>query len=206
MMMNFLNNIFDSEIIIDDLEYKNIEIVPVLATNAIVNNTDNESSENSEDTTNKNKIGKLGKMDTLLAIQNKNFKRKRKFEEIKNHQSILMTAKTNHNKLVNIEIQFNKTGHMSKRSLYYSSGIILHSLPQGRSYGEIPDVIMINLLNYNLFKNMNKHHWHFELKERETNEGEGFKDLLNIHFFELQKYMNSDQEELENKFTCFFFK
>ncbi|ORX84341.1 hypothetical protein BCR32DRAFT_291407 [Anaeromyces robustus] len=204
MMINFLNNIFDSEIIIDDLEYKNIEIVPVLATNAIINNTDDENSEDSENTTNETKIGKLGRMDTLLAIKNKNFKRKRKFEEIQN-QGIFMTAKTNHNKLVNIEIQFNKTGHMFKRSLYYSSGIIFHSLPQGRSYGEIPDVIMINLLNYNLFKDMNKRHWHFELKERETNKGEGFEDLLNIHFFELQKYMNIAQEELENKFTWFFF-
>ncbi|ORX78362.1 hypothetical protein BCR32DRAFT_328582 [Anaeromyces robustus] len=154
MMIDFLNNIFDSEIIIDDLEYKNIEM---LTTNPIVNNTDDENSEDSENTTNKNKIGKLGKMDTLLAIQNKNFKRKRKFDLLKNHQSILMTAKTNHNKLVNIEILFNKTGHMFKRSLYYSSGIIFHSLPQGRWYGEIPN------------------------------------------------YMNIEQEELENKFTWFFF-
>ncbi|ORX78370.1 hypothetical protein BCR32DRAFT_282354 [Anaeromyces robustus] len=52
---------------------------------------------------------------------------------------------------------------------------------------------------------MNKRHWHFELKERETNKGEGFENLLNIHFFELQKYMNIEQEELENKFTWFFF-
>ncbi|ORX78371.1 hypothetical protein BCR32DRAFT_295102 [Anaeromyces robustus] len=113
MMIDFLNNIFDSEIIIDDLEYKNIKM---LATNATVNNTDDENSEDSENTTNKNKIGKLGKMDTLLTIQNKNFKRERKFDLLKNHQSILMTAKTNHNKLVNIEILFNKTGHMFKRS------------------------------------------------------------------------------------------
>ncbi|OUM58862.1 hypothetical protein PIROE2DRAFT_64135 [Piromyces sp. E2] len=31
-------------------------------------------------------------------------------------------------------------------------------------------------------------HWEFTLKDKNTNEEKGFKDLLNIHFIELRKY------------------
>jgi len=43
-----------------------------------------------------------------------------------------------------------------KRFLYYASRIIFRFLPKGTPYNEIPNVIIIDILNYNLYPNEKK--------------------------------------------------
>ncbi|OUM59864.1 hypothetical protein PIROE2DRAFT_14496 [Piromyces sp. E2] len=94
------------------------------------------------------------------------------------NRALFLEAKTEKHKHINIEIQYNKIGHMFKRSLYYTSGIIFNSLLNGSTYKEISNVIMINILNYNLFNDDKKSHWAFELREKETNRGEDARRKL----------------------------
>jgi len=49
-------------------------------------------------------------------------------------------------------------------------------------------LIMINLLNYNLFEDLDKRHWIYTLREIETNRSDDIENLLNIHFIELRKF------------------
>jgi len=106
-----------------------------------------------------------------------------------NKDFVKMEATTEANELINIEIQVKNKGNMFKRSLYYASNIISQSLVKGQPYNKLPKLIMINLLNYNIFKKeKEKPHWIFTLKEKETNEEKGFYGLINFHFIELPKY------------------
>ncbi|ORX65565.1 hypothetical protein BCR32DRAFT_306091 [Anaeromyces robustus] len=127
-----------------------------------------------------------------------------KFCELNDEDGIRVKAKTNSDEYLNIEIQVQKTGNMFKSSLYYASGIIFQSLPRGHKYNDIPNLILINILNYKLFKNTEKekfkYHWIFTFKEKDTNEEKGFKGLLNIHFIELPKYKKLKQKDLQNKY------
>ncbi|ORX84892.1 hypothetical protein BCR32DRAFT_325712 [Anaeromyces robustus] len=127
-----------------------------------------------------------------------------KFCELNDEDGIRVKAKTNSDEYLNIEIQVQKTGNMFKRSLYYASGVIFQSLPRGNKYNDMPNLIMINILNYKLFKNTEKeklkYHWVFTFKEKDTNEEKDFKGLLNIHFIELPKYKRLNQKVLQNKY------
>jgi len=46
-------------------------------------------------------------------------------------------------------MQINSKSNIGKKSIYHASDAIFHSLPRYRPYNEIPDLIMINILNYN---------------------------------------------------------
>ncbi|KAG4083290.1 hypothetical protein H8356DRAFT_1750007 [Neocallimastix lanati (nom. inval.)] len=84
------------------------------------------------------------------------------FKPEENDSVINMEATTKDDERINIEIQINE------------------------------DLVMINILNFNLLNNTKEEmtipHWEFTLKDKNTNEEKGFKDLLNIHFIELPKY------------------
>ncbi|ORX87854.1 hypothetical protein BCR32DRAFT_324216, partial [Anaeromyces robustus] len=119
-----------------------------------------------------------------------------------------MVTETENHELINIEIQFHKTGNMFKRSLFYASGIIFHSLPSGEKYDDIPNVILINILNYNLFtdpEDMEQRHWIFEISERNTKKGKGFEDLINFHFIELPKFEDESNEIMVKQFPWILF-
>ena len=114
------------------------------------------------------------------------------FKPEENDSVINMEATTKDDERINIEIQINEDREMYKRTLFYASKIIHPSLLFGNKYKKIPKVIMINILNFNLLNNTKEEmtipHWEFTLKDKNTNEEKGFKDLLNIHFIELPKY------------------
>eukprot|EP00833_Pecoramyces_ruminatium_P008688 jgi/Orpsp1_1/1182720/evm.model.c7180000082409.1 len=108
-------------------------------------------------------------------------------------------------------MQFNKKGNMGKRSLYYASDIIFHSLPSNGSYDDIPNLIMINIFNYKIinhdlltFKNdkeFNKKykksldkrcHSIYTIKEISSNEEEIFENTIKFHFIELPKFLKEE--------------
>ncbi|KAL6592249.1 PD-XK nuclease family transposase-domain-containing protein [Neocallimastix sp. 'constans'] len=114
------------------------------------------------------------------------------FKPEENDCVINIEATTKDDERINIEIRINEDREMYKRTLFYASKIIHQSLLFGNEYKEIPKVVMINILNSNLLNNTKEEmtipHWEFTLKDKNTNEEKGFKDLLNIHFIELPKY------------------
>ncbi|ORX63629.1 hypothetical protein BCR32DRAFT_330810 [Anaeromyces robustus] len=123
-------------------------------------------------------------------------------------KEIVMVTETENHELINIEIQFYNTCNMFKRSLFYASGIIFHSLPSSEKYEEIPNAILINILNYNLFKDpkdMKQRHWIFEIAERNTKKGKGFEDLINFHFIELPKFEDESNEIMKKQFPWILF-
>ena len=155
-----------------------------------------ENEENTDDIFNKiNEITK-DKMDRIM----KKILELMKPEENVKTMSIGATIKTG--EIINIEVQMYEDPEIFKRSLFYASGIIFRSLPRGKKYNLIPNVIMINILKFNIFnrteKEKNKLDWMFTLKENETNEQKGFKNLLNIHFIELKKFDDYAKENIND--------
>jgi len=131
--------------------------------------------------------------------------KKKKLELMKpeeNDKTISIGATIKTGEIINIEIQMYEDPEMFKKSLFYASGIIFRSLPPGKKYNHIPNVIMLNILKFNIFnhteKKKNKLNWMFTLKENEMNEEKGFKNLLNIHFIELKNFDDYTKENIKD--------
>jgi len=230
IMIDFLNKILEfEEDPIVDLFYINTdtEIVPVKETNQ-----SNEEKEVNDKEENSELYGKLGKMDLLVNafiespssnynLRETNERKKRDIDKIIYPENIDLLAKTRTNKLINIEIQMNNKGHMGKRSLYYAAGIIFHSLPRNEPYEKVPDLVMINILNYVAIKDstvnseqfnneseynayinelQNRCHSVYTIQNTQTNKTEIFKNSLIFHFIELPKFLNEiNKNQLESE-------
>ncbi|ORX87851.1 hypothetical protein BCR32DRAFT_263905 [Anaeromyces robustus] len=223
IMIDFLNNILNLENKIIYIRFINPELTPVTADNALINTSKNkkqtrkrknQNEKNSEN--DENVIGKSVRMDVLveslrqlnLETKDNETKSKSSYNFRYHDKEIVMVTETENHELINIEIQFSNTGNMFKRSLFYASGIIFHSLPKGEKYDDIPNVILINILNYNLFKDpedMEQRHWIFEISERNTKKGKGFEDLINFHFIELPKFKDESNEIMVEQFPWILF-
>ncbi|ORX64714.1 hypothetical protein BCR32DRAFT_330531 [Anaeromyces robustus] len=123
-------------------------------------------------------------------------------------KEIIMVTETENHEFIIIEIQFPKSGNMFKSSLFHASDALFHSLPSRENYEEIPNVILINILNNNLFtdtEDMEQRHWIFEITERNTKKGKGFKDLIKFHFIELPKFKYELNETMKKQFPWILF-
>ncbi len=69
--------------------------------------------------------------------------------------------------LVNVEMQMNKTGNISKRLRYYSSLMDLNALKQGEDYDILPNKIIMMVCNFDLFK-LNKPIYEFKMRTDDT--------------------------------------
>jgi len=133
-------------------------------------------------------------------------------KEVDNDNVINMEVTTKNNEIIAIEMQVNEDREMYRRSLYYASNIIQQSLPIGKEYQDLPKIIIINILNFNLLNGTKEEmaipHWDFTIKDKITNEEKGFKDLLNIHFIELKKYKEYEvkhRNEMVNNYPWILF-
>src|SRR5690625_615357 len=92
---------------------------------------------------------------------------------------------TDANEWINIEIQFSNQYDMVKRYIYYWSGIYRGSIQKKMSYKELNPVIVINILNFNLFNQTDQFHTTYHLYE----DKEMFKltDVMGFHFIEISK-------------------
>ncbi|KAG4081651.1 hypothetical protein H8356DRAFT_1397898 [Neocallimastix lanati (nom. inval.)] len=243
IMIDFLNKILEFEKNpIVDLSYINTEIVPVKADKSLIGNMkknnneetnqSNEEKEVNDKEENNELYGKLGRMDVLVNsfietpssnynLRETNERKKRDIDKIIYPENIDLLAKTRTNKLINIEIQMNNKGHMGKRSLYYAAGIIFHSLPRNEPYEKVPDLVMINILNYVAIKDstvnseqfnneseynayinelQNRCHSVYTIQNTQTNKTEIFKNSLIFHFIELPKFLNEiNKNQLESE-------
>ncbi|MCL2201663.1 MAG: Rpn family recombination-promoting nuclease/putative transposase [Oscillospiraceae bacterium] len=86
---------------------------------------------------------------------------------------------------INLEIQVRDEGNYPERSLYYMARVLSSNLSTGEDFKEIPQVIMINILDFSLFPNQSRIHSEFQMLEVTSHEP--LTDKAAIHFFELPK-------------------
>lgn len=80
---------------------------------------------------------------------------------------------------VNIEVQTSDDGDIDRRSLYYWAKIYQDQLKKGMEYESLRPVIVINVLDFNYFKEETYHH-QYAILERNTHKE--LNDNLRMHF------------------------
>ena len=109
-------------------------------------------------------------------------------------------------KLVNVEIQVKIDNDYRDRTLFYWAKLYTSELKSGEDYGNLKQTIMINIINFNMFKGSD---YHTEVAAMIKSKNEIFSDKFSMHFFELKKiskhpktsreqwlrFINADSEE-----------
>ena len=89
---------------------------------------------------------------------------------------------------------------MIQRSVFYSSKLMSEQIYTAKTYLDIKRVIMINILDYNIFKESKEYHNVFVLKNNKSNDL--LTNLLEYHFIELPKFEKSkDSNENDIKLS-----
>ncbi|MBB6713911.1 Rpn family recombination-promoting nuclease/putative transposase [Clostridium gasigenes] len=101
-------------------------------------------------------------------------------------------ATTSNNEIINIEIQLKDEKNMIKRSMYYLSKMYEEQLGNAQDYSIIEKTICINILNFKYLKT-EKFHTAYRMKEVETHEE--LTDVIEMHFIEIPKLKDSDDEK-----------
>ncbi|MCI9260038.1 MULTISPECIES: Rpn family recombination-promoting nuclease/putative transposase [Romboutsia] len=109
-------------------------------------------------------------------------------------------ATTQDGEIVNIEMQRADEKNMVKRSLYYWSKIFSSSYQGKGRYSSLPRTICINVLDFNL---LDEEHFHntYILKNKENNNL--LTDTLELHFVEIPKMKEIDQNDMLSLWTAF---
>lgn len=129
-------------------------------------------------------------------------------ESFNDKQSIVdVRAVTKSGETVLIEIQ--RVGNQSfvYRSLYYWAKGYVANLRNNEKYNDLKQVIVINILDFNLLKGIDKEHSCYVIKELETNHI--LTNHFEMHFLELPKYLSSNsslKDELDAWFYFLTFK
>jgi predicted transposase/invertase (TIGR01784 family) len=97
---------------------------------------------------------------------------------------------------VNIEVQLRNEWNMDRRSLFYWGQEYYSSIKSGQDYLELPNVIAINILDYDYLDTLN-FHTVFNLRERsETNLI--LTSALEIHFINMVKWRKGKTRDIAN--------
>lgn len=102
-------------------------------------------------------------------------------------------------KIIDIEMQVKDEKNIEQRTLYYGSRIISGQLERGEKYKQIKPVILINILNFNIF-NVEEYHTQTITVLKEHKEYEVLKEVT-YHFIELPKFRKA-KPELKNMLEC----
>lgn len=101
-------------------------------------------------------------------------------------------ATTDKGEQINIEIQVKNEYNMIRRSLYYWSKMYEGQINEGDNYNKLSKTVCINILDFKYLKN-DRFHNGYRLKEITTNEE--LTDVEEIHFIELPKMRESNENE-----------
>lgn len=91
---------------------------------------------------------------------------------------------------IDIEMQIKNEYNIIERTLFYWDGLYYTGLKSSEKYKENNKVITINLLKFNMFKDMN-YHIVGKIKEKESNNI--LTDKLEVHFIELPKFLKTNE-------------
>ena len=108
--------------------------------------------------------------------------------EILGNKSIILDvlAQTEGGTMINIEVQLQNLGDMDRRSLFYWSREYSKQLKAGENYIELPNVISINIVNFEYINSRNFHAC-FHIWE-DTEKDIMLTDALEIHFIDMVKF------------------
>jgi len=97
---------------------------------------------------------------------------------------------------VNIEVQIRNENNMDRRSLFYWSKEYAKSLKAGQDYRKLPDVIAINIVDFN-FPPANNFHTRFHLREDHDHDLV-LTGALEIHFINMVQYRKQAKKGVVN--------
>jgi predicted transposase/invertase (TIGR01784 family) len=106
-------------------------------------------------------------------------------------------ARTSAGELADIEVQLRNMGNMDRRSLFYWSLEFSRGLEAGQDYRETPDVIAINIVNYEFLPQVPVFHTSFHIWEDRYREVL-LTEALEIHFIEMVKFRREREKDLEH--------
>jgi predicted transposase/invertase (TIGR01784 family) len=116
---------------------------------------------------------------------------------IGNKSSVLdVRARTAFGALLNIEVQLRNLGNMDRRSLFYWSWEYSKQLEAGKDYHILPNVITINLINFEFLPSKNFHTC-FHLWE-DTERDLMLTEALEIHFVDMVKFRRLGEKDIRN--------
>ena len=97
---------------------------------------------------------------------------------------------------VNIEVQLSNKYNMERRSMFYSSKILLEGFKEGQDYRELPNVIAINIVDFD-FPVHGGVHTCFRLRE-DTDPTNILTPALEIHFINMVKWRKQTERDIVN--------
>jgi len=97
---------------------------------------------------------------------------------------------------VNIEVQLRNKKNMDRRSLFYLSRMYSENIKKGHKYQKFPNVIAINIVNYNFPANGN-YHTCFHLRE-DAQPDLLLTSALEIHFINMVKWRKINNRDIIN--------
>jgi predicted transposase/invertase (TIGR01784 family) len=106
-------------------------------------------------------------------------------------------ARTAAGEQVNIEVQLRNLGNMDRRSLFYWSLEFSRGLEAGQDYRETPNVIAINIVNYEFMAEAPAFHLRFHIWE-DTHRDLLLTDALEIHFIDMVKFRRVRKKDIRN--------
>ena len=97
---------------------------------------------------------------------------------------------------VNIEVQLSNQSNIDRRSLFYCSRVFMDKLKKGQDYIEMPNVIAINIVDFN-FPIEGGIHTCFHLRE-DSDPAIKLTDALEIHFINMVKWRCLEGKDVKN--------
>lgn len=153
----------------------------------------------------KNIFGSQKHPEILISFLNATLKPKRKIVSVDikktdiekqyiedKYSRLDVKATTSNDEIINIEIQLKNENNMIKRSLYYLSKMYEEQLNEKEDYSKLVRTVCINILNFKYLKTDN-FHTGYRFKEIETNEE--LTDVMEVHFIEIPKLKDSNDEK-----------
>jgi predicted transposase/invertase (TIGR01784 family) len=120
-------------------------------------------------------------------------------EVIGDKASVLdVRARTGRKVLVDIEIQLRNQGNMERRSLFYWSREFTRGMDAGQDYQEAPNVIAINIVNYEYLPQVPAFHTSFHIWE-DTYREVLLTDALEIRFIDMVKFRRLREKDIRNE-------
>jgi predicted transposase/invertase (TIGR01784 family) len=97
---------------------------------------------------------------------------------------------------INIEVQVRNVGNMDKRSLFYWSKEYTKGIDAGQDYIELPNVVSINIVNFEFFPG-GGYHTTFHLWE-DQDKNMLLTDALEIHFVDMVKFRALREKDIRH--------
>ena len=106
-------------------------------------------------------------------------------------------VKTSAGEWIDIEMQVSNEKSYRKRSLYYWASLYKDSLQETDNYGLLPKCIVINIMVSTVITETSRYHTHFRVMEAEDHFP--LTDDLDIHFIQLSRFDDTNQENLDDE-------